>query len=63
MVKDQHYRYPRVNRAHFKPNFVKKDRDDQIDLGWAEGVFSDGRPLGSRYGQQHTLDIIPTTFR
>ena len=45
MVKDQQYRYPRVNRAHFKPNFVKKDRDDQIDLGWAEGVFSDGRPF------------------
>lgn len=38
-------KYPYVDRSNRRPNFVKKDRDDQLDLGFAEGIFTDGRPF------------------
>ncbi len=50
-------RYPRVDRSHYKLNFEKRDSDDHIDLGFAEGIFSDGRPFRAECwaAYQHTF--------
>ncbi len=36
--------FPRPDRSGFEPNFRKTADDDVIDIGWTEGVLSDGRP-------------------
>jgi hypothetical protein len=38
-------KYPSVDRSDFEPNFEKREMDDQIDIGFAEGRFNDGRPF------------------
>jgi hypothetical protein len=38
-------RYAGPNRSSFQPNFVKTAENDVLDLGWGEGVLSDGRPF------------------
>jgi hypothetical protein len=37
-------RFPLPNRTSFRPNFVRTAEDSRLDLGWDEGIFSDGRP-------------------
>jgi GTP diphosphokinase / guanosine-3',5'-bis(diphosphate) 3'-diphosphatase len=37
-------RYPLPNRTSFRPNRARTDEDSQLDIGWDEGIFSDGRP-------------------
>ena len=37
--------YPVPDRSKHNPNFTKTALNDTIDVGWAEGVFSDGRPF------------------
>jgi hypothetical protein len=36
--------YPRPDRPTFTPNFSRTPENDVIDLGWNEGILSDGRP-------------------
>ncbi len=36
--------YPMPDRSQFKPNHVKSDENPEIDIGWDEGIFDDGRP-------------------
>ena len=36
--------YPRPDRSNSTPNHFKTPEDDAIDIGWAEGILSDGRP-------------------
>jgi GTP diphosphokinase / guanosine-3',5'-bis(diphosphate) 3'-diphosphatase len=36
--------YPLPNRSSFRPNRVRTEEDPQLDIGWDEGIFSDGRP-------------------
>jgi hypothetical protein len=37
-------RYPRPDRSTFQPNFRKSDEHPALDIGWAEGTLTDGRP-------------------
>jgi hypothetical protein len=37
-------RYPKPDRSDQKPNFMKSEENDAIDIGWQEGILSDGRP-------------------
>ncbi len=37
--------YPKPDRSDFTPNFQKTAENDAIDIGWAEGCLSDGRPF------------------
>lgn len=37
--------YPAPYRSSHTPNFVKTPENDVLDLCWAEGVLSDGRPF------------------
>lgn len=36
--------HPKPDRSTYKVNRVKTEENDQIDIGWNEGVLSDGRP-------------------
>jgi len=36
--------YPKPDRSGMTPNFTKSADNDAIEIGWAEGVLSDGRP-------------------
>ena len=36
--------FPKPDRSYFKPNLAIANKEDQLDIGWAEGVFTDGRP-------------------
>jgi hypothetical protein len=42
--KDMTHNYPIPDRTNFRPNFQKTEENDVLDIGWAEGVLSDGRP-------------------
>lgn len=36
--------YPKPDRTNVTPNFQKTEENDALDIGWAEGTLSDGRP-------------------
>lgn len=36
--------YPQVDRSDLVPNFDGRAGDDIVDVGWAEGHLTDGRP-------------------
>ena len=36
-------RFPTPDRSRLVPNFVKTPDNEMLDIGWAEGVMSDGR--------------------
>jgi hypothetical protein len=36
--------YAKVDRSDFVPNFDGRMGDEVVDVGWAEGELSDGRP-------------------
>ena len=38
-------KYPRPDRSGYHPNFHKTPENECLDLGWADGQFSDGRPF------------------
>lgn len=42
--------YPKPNRSDFKPNLKRTHKNDVLDIGWNEGVLSDGRPYRREYG-------------
>jgi len=37
--------YPRPDRSGHSPNLVKTEANPALDIGWEEGVLSDGRPF------------------
>ena len=37
--------YPRPDRSGFRPNLRKTAANEVLDVGWAEGHLSDGRPF------------------
>lgn len=36
--------HPKPDRSGYTPNFLKTAGDPSVDIGWNEGVLSDGRP-------------------
>lgn len=38
-------RFPAPDRSTYLPNRVKTEENPQLDIGWAEGTLSDGRPF------------------
>ena len=51
-------RYPKPDRSTFQPNFIKTRDNDALDIGWAEGTLSDGRPYRMEYWCQDGLSIV-----
>lgn len=37
--------FPKPDRSNYTVNQTKSAENDQIDIGWAEGVLRDGRPF------------------
>ncbi len=61
-MRSQKTSYPAIDKSDFKPNFSKQDSNDQIDLGWGEGVFSDGRPYRIEFWAQYQLSMLTYFF-
>ena len=52
-----HAMYPKPDRSDFRPRFVKDD-DGVLDIGWAEGTLSDGRPYRLEYWAQDQVTCL-----
>ena len=58
MAKETNPKYPRPDRSRITPNFAKTADNDALDLGWHEGVLSDGRPFRAEYWCQDQISIL-----
>ena len=54
--------YFKPDRSTFKPNVKKTPENDALDIGWAEGVLSDGRPFRMEYWCQDQNSIVTFFF-
>jgi hypothetical protein len=54
--------YPKPDRSDQKPSLVKTPENDVIDIGWNEGVLSDGRPLPRRVLAQEQVTSLTSFF-
>ncbi len=50
--------YLKPDRSNLKPNFSKKPENDALDLGWQEGILSDGRPYRAEYWCQDQISTF-----
>jgi hypothetical protein len=50
--------YPRPDRSDFKPNFRKTSENDVLDIGWSEGMLSDGRPYRFECWCQDQITLV-----
>jgi hypothetical protein len=54
--------YPKPDRSNQRPKFAKTDADDTLDIGWAEGTFSDGRPFRIECWAQDQVTYLQCFF-
>lgn len=54
--------YTPVDRSDFRPNFKKRDEDDQLDIGFAEGRFNDGRPFRAEFWAAYQISFLTYLF-
>jgi hypothetical protein len=54
--------YPKPDRSKLVPNFVKTAENDVLDIGWAEGELSDGRPYRAEYWAQDQIGMVTFFF-
>ena len=54
--------YPKPDRSTFQPNLEKTPENDALDIGWAEGILSDGRPFRMEYWCQDQCSIATFFF-
>jgi hypothetical protein len=50
--------YPKPDRSDYKPNFSRTAENDVLDLGWAEGTLSDGRPYRAECWAQDQITML-----
>jgi hypothetical protein len=48
-------KYPRPDRSGYRLNLVQESENEWLDLGWNEGVLSDGRPFRMEVWKQHGM--------
>jgi hypothetical protein len=41
--------YPKPDRSDHKPNFIKTEENEALDIGWNVGVMKDGRPYRTEF--------------
>lgn len=46
------------DRSDYTPTFSKTDDDEQLDVGWAIGTLSDGRPYRAELWAQDQLTCV-----
>jgi hypothetical protein len=54
--------YPKPDRSDHQPNPKKEGEKDWIDIGWADGVLSDGRPFTMELWAQDQTTFIQCFF-
>jgi len=54
--------YPKPDRSNHHPNLSKTAENDTLDIGWAEGVFSDGRPFRIECWAQDQVTYLQCFF-
>lgn len=54
--------YPKPDRSSHRPNFAKTVENDTIDIGWAEGTLSDGRPYRVECWAQDQVTCVQCYF-
>jgi hypothetical protein len=59
IVQSAQFKVPR--RAH-EPNFVKSEENDVVDIGWAQGLLSDGRPFVAECWAQDQITAMTFFF-
>ena len=52
----------RPDRSGYSPNFAKSDENPSIDIGWAEGALSDGRPFRAECWAQDQSTFLTFYF-
>jgi hypothetical protein len=54
--------YPKPDRSNHHPNHSKTAENDTLDIGWAEGVFSDRRPFRIECWAQDQVTYLQCFF-
>jgi hypothetical protein len=50
--------YPEPDRSNHKPNFYSGPNKEYVDIGWNDGVLSDGRPFRVEYWCWEDVSIL-----
>ena len=50
------------DRSDLVPNHRPTDENDVVDVGWCNGVLSDGRPYRAEYWVQEQLTLVTFLF-
>jgi len=50
--------YPRPDRSDVKRNFVRTADNEALDIGWQEGILSDGRPFRGEYWCEDHVSVL-----
>lgn len=54
--------YPGPDRSGHVPNFRKTDENPSLDIGWNEGVMSDGRPYRAELWAEDGITMLTFFF-
>lgn len=54
--------FPKPDRSDYTPNFRKTEENDTIDIGWTEGVMSDGRPYRAECWARDQMTCLTIMF-
>ncbi len=54
--------YPKPDRSEQALNFDKSGENDAIDLGWSEGLLSDGRPYRAECWAENQITMLTFFF-
>ena len=50
------------DRSDITPNFSPTDENDVVDVGWCNGVLSEGRPYRAEFWVQDQLTLVTFLF-
>ena len=54
--------YPKPDRSLVPRDFGEKTEDGQLDLGWSEGTFKDGRSYVKEFWAQDQVSVLTFFF-
>ena len=54
--------FPKPDRSAFSPNSTVRDVDRELDTGWAEGEWKDGRPYRAELWSWKDLSVVTFFF-
>ena len=54
--------FPKPDRSTFRPKLTLTDEINELDIGWAEGEFNDGRPYRAELWSWRHLLIVTLIF-